>query len=276
MDRPLPTLLVVGHAEHAEMQAVADCVAELVPTKQLFRAVTIADAENRPASGEVFPDVVIVCQLWPDEFTRNDIEWLFARFPLAAVLVCCGSWCDSDGRNRHLWPPAVRVPAAASAAVIRRVWEEAVAGRPPLPATASIEEVFARQHAGSIKNIAHGKHGCIGVASADPAIRSWMNDTLAAAGFPTAVDTPEKTAWRAAIWDAPVWGERAMSELRQFRDAHEGIPLLALIGGLRPHQAEEATACGADCVLPKIAPIDTILESLAALMDDADVARPDG
>ncbi|QDT51005.1 hypothetical protein Pan258_50880 [Symmachiella dynata] len=268
MERPLPTLLLVGNAEHAEMHCVAETVAILVPTKQLFRAEAIADIEPVLATSGAFPDLVIVCQTWPDEFTRGEISHLFEMFPLATVLCCFGSWCESDGRNRDLWPPATRTAAAESAGLIRRVWEDAAAGRPPLPATAAIEEVFERQHAGAIGHLGRDKTGSVHVSSADPAIRAWLNDALVAANFQTAAaDAP----WQAAIWDAPVWDERAAQQLKRFHDAHPDKGILVLIGSMRPHQAQQAQACGGDCVLPKTAPIDTIMESLATLLDDADV-----
>lgn len=268
MDRPLPTLLLVGNAGHAEMHCVAEAVATLVPTKQLFRAAAIADIESVLANSGAFPDLVIVCQTWPDEFTRAEISHLFEKFPLATVLCCFGSWCDSDGRNRDLWPPATRTAAAESAGLIRRVWEDAAASRPPLPATAAIEEVFERQHAGTIGHLGRDKTGSVHVSSADPAIRAWLNDALIAASFQTAsADAP----WQAAIWDAPVWDDRAAEKLKHFHDAHPDKGVLVLIGGMRPHQAQQAEKCGGDCVLPKTAPIDTILESLATLLDDADV-----
>ena len=158
MDCPLPTLLLVGNAGHAEMRTVADTVATLVPSKQLFRAVAISDIEQVLAPHHAFPDLVIVCQTWPDDFTRGEISRLFEMFPLAAVLCCFGSWCDSDGRSRDLWPPATRVSASASAGLIRRIWDGAATGRPPLPKTAAIEEVFARQHAGTIGHLGRNKN----------------------------------------------------------------------------------------------------------------------
>ena len=109
MERPLPTLLVLGNLGHAEMRPVADCLAEIVPSKQLIRAEDTLHWNLLCNTGAVFPDVIVVCQTWPDEYSRGDVEQLFARCPLAAVMVCCGSWCDSDGRTRDLWPPATRV-----------------------------------------------------------------------------------------------------------------------------------------------------------------------
>ena len=268
MDRPLPTLLLVGNAGHAEMHSVAETVATLVPTKQLFRAAAISDIEPVLATHGAFPDLVIVCQTWPDEFTRAEISRLFEMFPLAAVLCCFGSWCDSDGRNRDLWPSATRTAAAESAGLIRQAWEDAAAGRPPLPATAAIEEVFARQHAGTIGHLGRNKIGSVHISSADPAIRAWLNDALVAASFQTAASD---AAWHAAIWDAPVWDDRAARQLKHFHDAHPDKGVLVLIGGMRPHQERQAEECGGDCVLPKTAPIDTILESLAELLDDEDV-----
>ncbi len=268
MDGPLPNVLLIGQADHAEMQPVAETLADLIPNNQLFHVATIAEAATFAAEREIYPAFVIVCQTWPDEYAPSEAGRLFELYPLAVVLCCYGSWCDSDGRNRHIWPPAVRVPVQSSPALIRELWENLIAGEAPLPFTASIEDVFLRLHGQKISpklgQSGDRSQATIEVVSGDTAIRQWLQDALRAAGFQVATATGA-TMPDATVWDAAVWDERAAEELRQFHEAAADRPLLVLIGGAWPHKIEQARACGADCVLPKIAPITTVLEQLAAL-----------
>jgi DNA-binding NarL/FixJ family response regulator len=156
------------------------------------------------------------------------------------------------------------------------MWECRLAGKAPLPATASIEEAFERLHGCAIPThlgqsiVAGGAR--IEVVSADPAIRHWLKDALQAAGF-VSLENGNNLPADAAVWDAPVWDDRAAEELRQFHNADASRPLLVLIGGVRPHQIAEARACGADRVLPKIAPITAILEQLAELIKSSAKSR---
>ena len=92
---------------------------------------------DRSRQADWFPDLVIVCQHWPDEFSEHEIHRLLARYPLARVICCYGPWCRSDGRRRDLWPFAVRVPVEEAAGRIRREREVLAGRRQPLPLTAS-------------------------------------------------------------------------------------------------------------------------------------------
>ena len=122
----------------------------------LRRAVEAADAEAevrrlpgvdeavRAAAEEGWhADLVLVCQHWTREYTERDVLTLLRAFPLARIVCCYGPWCASDGRSGTAWPPAVRVPLDEAAARIRQEFE-VLAGRcPPLPLTASRDEIFA-------------------------------------------------------------------------------------------------------------------------------------
>ena len=56
------------------------------------------------------PDLVVVLQETPDQFSSGGIQQLLAAWPLARLIVCHGPWCNGDGRNRDAWPLAARVP----------------------------------------------------------------------------------------------------------------------------------------------------------------------
>ncbi len=263
MDRPLPSVLLVGRADHREMRPVAETLADLIPRNQLFRAEQFPDVERFHTESENHPELVIVCQHWSEEYTRVEADRIFEWFPLACILCCYGSWCDSDGRSGTPWPPAVRVPVGSCPSLIHQLWDDLKASRPRLPSTASIEDAFRRLHSDILDQQLTAPVS-VQVISTDTAVRDWLHDALAAGGFEIA-DQAGSEPPDVILWDAPVWNDLAKADLREIHNAQAGIPLLALIGGVRPHQIDQARDCGAADVLPKIAPIATILSRLADL-----------
>lgn len=99
-------------------------------------------AHARDSAGEWFPQLVLVCQQWPDEFAENDVWRLIGLYPLARLVCCYGPWCESDGRTRETWPLSVRVPVRSVADRIRRELDVITGLVRPLPLTASRDEVF--------------------------------------------------------------------------------------------------------------------------------------
>jgi hypothetical protein len=137
------TLLVIGDFLSATMEPVRICVEALIDGGNDARfAASVPGISERPEDSGWFPDLVVVCQHWPEEFTEQDVRRLLRMYPLARVTCCYGLWCESDGRNRDIWPLSVRVPVRSAADRIGRELEVIAGFRRPLPLTASRDEVF--------------------------------------------------------------------------------------------------------------------------------------
>jgi hypothetical protein len=136
-------VLVVGDLFALEMQIVERRVEELARGACDVRIVAnVADALAKCSSEAWHPDLVTICQLWPDEYTAAEVRQLMGAFPLARLICCYGPWCASDGRTRDVWPLSVRVPAAFAAQRIALELEVLAGTRWPLPLTASRDEIF--------------------------------------------------------------------------------------------------------------------------------------
>lgn len=136
------TILVIGDLQRTEMRPVADWIAGRAANAEVrhIRSLTVASTEPPP-------DVVIVCQAWPDEFSASEVSTAISRWPLSVWVCCYGAWCASDGRTRSIWPVSVRVPVNEAAARLDHVWDIVVKQRgSPLPLTASRDEVFEFDH----------------------------------------------------------------------------------------------------------------------------------
>jgi hypothetical protein len=135
-------LLVIGNIDSAEMCSVrqsVDAVARRGADVRFAATVGAAAASNET---NWFPELVVVGQHWPDEFTPAEVRRLLSRFPLARLVCCYGLWCESDGRSRDLWPLSVRVSVRCAADRMHRELEVLAGLRATLPWTASRDECF--------------------------------------------------------------------------------------------------------------------------------------
>jgi hypothetical protein len=137
-----PRIVLLGDSASAAMRPVLEALQRLLPAADVRCAGSIEDAAQQFGSGDWHPDLVVVCQHWPDEFPFSEVDRLFRAFPLARSVVAYGAWCASDGRTRSIWPLAVRVPVSEVEDRLRRELEVVRGTRSPLPLTASRDEIF--------------------------------------------------------------------------------------------------------------------------------------
>lgn len=256
-------LLLIGRSEPAEMQPIRAFLARECTAADLRTAVDLDAALRLVRAENWFPDLVVVLQNWPDEYSRRDIEALIAASPLARIVCCYGAWCDSDGRTRTLWPPAVRVSTLAATLRLQHELELLRGGRcgPVLPLTGGREEIFAYDHSQPVAATSGGAP--IAVISPDAAYAANLQTTLRMAGFSIAASSCEPTT-TAVVWDIDPWNEGIAAELTAFQQ-QRSLPILALMGFPRSDEIAAVKARGATAVIPKLGS----QAALIAAMQDA-------
>ena len=136
-----PAILLVGDWQRSEMSPIRVWIDSLGARAIVQQMAHLPEEMIEP------PDLVIVCQSWPDEFSAEEVSAALGRWPLALWICCYGAWCDSDGRTRTIWPISVRVPVREAALRLNHVWQVLTEQRgEPLPLTASRDEAFAFDH----------------------------------------------------------------------------------------------------------------------------------
>jgi hypothetical protein len=135
-------VLVIGDLFSPEMHSALRRVEELAQTGADLRICSDVSETLANCSAGWQPDLVIVCQRSPDEYTATGVRQLLRAFPLARLISCYGPWCASDGRTRDVWPLSIRVPAGMAARRIDLELEVLAGTRWPLPLTASRDEIF--------------------------------------------------------------------------------------------------------------------------------------
>ena len=181
-----PQLLVLGDWDRAEMATVRDWLRAVEPFANVRHQHRLPDSSQGALPDDSSPDMVIVCQSWPDEFSASDVSTSLGRWPLALWVCCFGSWCESDGRTRTIWPIGIRVPARAAVSRLTQLWEIVAHRRNELlPLTASRDEAFEfdtslRNAAARMRNTLRGQ--AVSIRSPDPALRQWLSDLVATLG----------------------------------------------------------------------------------------------
>lgn len=256
-------VLLLGDSTSDEMQSVTAFVSQHAAGEQLRSVRDVSQIADHADGNTWFPDLIVVCQTWPDQFSPRDVHDLLTQFPLARLVVCYGPWCDSDGRTRNGWPPATRVPAEWA---VRRIEAELtllksdVPAQRPLPLTAGRDEVFQADCTGSL--VRPKTTTCIAVLSSDRAWRQMFQQVLSKVGYDVVENIGRAET---LVWDADSWNNDRVTELRDLRAVYPATKCMAFTGFPRPHVTEELLGTGVDTVGFKLAPLTSTLDQLAVL-----------
>ena len=246
-------LLIVGQTQRAEAKPLVEWLASALSTAvhQHFSELTLAlEAASRTST---IPDLIVIVQSQPDEFSPTEIASLFAFAPLARVVVAYGAWCESDGRTRHAWPLAARVSLPNAPARIEREWRllNATPGIESLPFSSSREEVFAADHL-AFEQTASPK--TVLVISPDPAYRRYLNELLTAAGHTLDMGNLSEgsSTTTAILFDADPWEDSGPDHVRSLRQQYPLSNIIALMSASHPQHEAELIAAGVSSIRPKL------------------------
>ncbi len=237
-------ILQIGQAGRDELSPAAVELATLCTAARWTLETVSADALLRRLEGPI-PELVVVLERWPDEFTRPEVEALLARWPLARLVCVSGPWCDSAGRTRDIWPTAVRVPALEARERLCRECEALAAFTPPPPVTSSRTEAFAGWYlepappspagAGTRRDEPLSGSATLRIISPDPDYAAALADLCRAWPEPAGrlPDGADHTPPREVI----LWDVDAVIEGREEDDLSR---LAAALEGLRGGRGEQA------------------------------------
>lgn len=252
-----PQILVLGDWARTEMSPVREWVQNIGVSARVFHQPSLTMPEkNIDELGTASPDMVVVCQSWPDEFSAAEVAVQLGRWPLALWVCCFGCWCESDGRTRTIWPIGIRVPARVAVARLKRLWA-IVTGRlqGPLPITASRDEAYefdATFLSGRFSEACDVRGRAFIVRSPDPVMRQWLCNLVATLDVMSS--TGNRTALIAntiVLWDVdPDWSQ-ATDEIKVFVMQNVGTKIIALAGLPHPDFVESLLAVGVEAVVTK-------------------------
>ena len=98
-------ILVLGNVTRPELRDAWPCLHELGNVAEFADAGRAAAAL---AEERFSPDVIVVAQAFPGEFSHEAIDRLQRLAPLARVVGLMGSWCEGEMRSGSPWPATAR------------------------------------------------------------------------------------------------------------------------------------------------------------------------
>lgn len=174
MTRSQPGIWFIGEARDRELR---------FSLREMERLVRGLQMELRLSPEDIPPgetaDLIVVLQDWSDQYSQRQVNAVIsATGGTGRLLVTYGAWCESDGRNRSLWPHAVRVPARLAPERLRRELQHIRNGQPGLPLTASRDERFEHNYAAKPASI----EAAVGLLIEDRELTTAFAERLKVAG----------------------------------------------------------------------------------------------
>jgi hypothetical protein len=110
-DRPVEpkarlNVFLVGKSDRAEFAAARD---ELFRLARVTLAWDIAEAIGLLRGNGRHPDVIVLAQAIPGEFSPEGVETLRRAAPLARLVGLLGTWCEGEMRTGDPWPGVIRL-----------------------------------------------------------------------------------------------------------------------------------------------------------------------
>jgi len=264
-----PAVLILSQIRTAEMQPALAAIERHFPGADLRFLADPSSVERHVTQEGWFPDLAVIFQHWPGEYTATDADRLLTLLPLARWICIRGAWCESDGRNGTAWPDAICVPARSAAPRIRLERSVLDGTANALPLTASRDENFTFEHMSphnDTPQVAVGKSRKVTTLTNDAELRSVLHDLLAASGFNSERSLEDDSASDAFVWDAdPISADRC-DELRRIHAAHPHAVIVAISTMAHPEDIEVLSACGAADVVPKLHFAEMLPRSLQAAL----------
>lgn len=241
---------------------------------ELQTVSSLSQLRQQITSGSLLPDVGVIVEDHPQQYTVADVTALFSASPLTRWVCVRSDWCESATRTGTVWPPAVTVPARLFADRWRRECAVLAGELPPLPLTAGIDEAFLFNASLSERKSTLAVEGQLIVSSPDRAIRDWLREffalelPLATVAYisddgncePPGLSPAAKIA--GVIFDLDPGTETQQAQLQSWRDSHADISVIALqTMPARQHVDRWATA--GVTLLPKLGGSGQILQALS-------------
>jgi hypothetical protein len=255
-------VLVVGETQRPEFR---EARASLASGCRVREAADVESAVAVLSGAEFVPEVIVVAQAYPGQFSPAQIDRLRRLAPLARVLGLLGSWCEGEMRSGRPWPGAIRVYWHQWLPRWHQELARLRSGRCPawgLPITATEEE---RLLASADQPPARCE-GLIAIHARRFEVEDWLSAACRSRGYRTEWLQPHRPL-RAegavgAIFDGTDLAGEELGQLARLVAALPGVPILVVMDFTRIEDHQRARSLGATAVLSKPLLLDDLFWQL--------------
>ncbi|MGD0517939.1 MAG: hypothetical protein ABSA26_10430 [Thermoguttaceae bacterium] len=256
------SILVLGEIDRPEFLGVRSTLKSL---GRISCLTEVKQAIKALEAGEIIPDVIVIAQAFPGQFSHQDADRLRRLAPLGRIVRLLGSWCEGEIRSGQPLPAAVRIYWHQWNARAGRELHRLIQGQCPswgLPETATEEERLLQSMAQTPR---HGQ-GLIAIHARGFAMEDWLSTACRTCGYSTVRLRPAHYTLiegaAAAVFDASDLRGEELDQLRRLTGALGHTPVIALLGFPRIEDERRALAAGAAAVLSKPLYLDDLLWQL--------------
>jgi hypothetical protein len=255
------SILLLGQTNRTEFEQARNILASFGNVWE-FSDVVLAAAALTDA--EAVPDMIVVAQAFPGQFSHQAIDRLRRLAPLARVIGLMGSWCEGEMRTGWPWPGVVRTYWHQWAARCNRELRRLVRGETcswSLPPTATEEERLLANTGVSWPR----REGVVVIRARSHETADWLSAACRSRGFATvwqrAPGVTRVEGATATIFDAGSFCPEEYEELERLAGA-QSAPVVAILAFPRVEDRRRALSAGAAAVLSKPLTIDDLFWEL--------------
>lgn len=261
------SILLVGNTDRSEFRqarAALDGQARVFPVPDAESAATAL------TDGQVVPDVIVVVQAFPAQFSHQAIDRLRRLAPLSRVLGLMGSWCEGEMRTGEPWPGAIRIYWHQWLPRCDRELRRMRSGRCSawgLPVTATEEE---RLMLGPDEP-PEKRQGLIAIYARPFEMEEWLSASLCSRGLSTVWLRPPRPARiegaTAAIFDGSDLCGGELDEFEHMVATLGPAPIIALLDFPRIDDCHRALSAGAAAVVSKPLHVEDLFWELDRVLE---------
>ena len=267
------SVLLVGDAERSEFREAG---AALDAARHVTCVADPTSAEAVLRDGRLAPDVIVLAQVYPAQFSHDSIDRLRRLAPLARILGLMGSWCEGEIRTGKPWPATLRI-----------YWHQWIARYDQqlghmrrdecsvwgLPITSTDEEQLMLAAERPIAP----RQGLIALFTRRYEMEDWLSAACRARGYSTVWLRPPRPARvegaTAALFDGSDCRGDELAALKHLAatlgplPGVEAVPVIALLDFPRIEDQRRALSAGAAAVMSKPLLVDDLFWQLDRLLD---------
>jgi CheY-like chemotaxis protein len=235
--------------------------------------------------GEVVPDLIVIAQTFPGQFSHHEVDQLRRLAPLSQIVGIMGSWCEGEMRTGAPWPGVVRTYWHQWAARSSQQLERLAKGKCcswTLPSTTTEEErLLADQglhgHCPHPDPLPKGEgtssffSGLVVISAQSREMAQWLTAACRGHGYATVWQRlparPQVAGAAAAIFDGTDLGSEEYRELQRLVAAVHPAPVIVLLAFPRIEDRDRARSAGAAAVVSKPVNVDDLIWEVGGRVD---------
>jgi len=267
------SILLLGDGNRPEFRNARACL------DRWATVATFSDPDSAAAAlaeGRETPDVIVVAQAFPGQFSHAAVDRLRRLAPLARILGLMGSWCEGEMRTGSPWPGVVRTYwhqwVARGSRELRRLACGQI-GSWALPVTATEEERLLVDTTEPRSQ----QRGLAVLHSRSSETAEWLSAACRSRGLATIwrreTTTDQVRGAAAGIFDGSDLSENECEELHDLVVALHPAPIIVLLAFPRIDQYERALSVGATAVLSKPPAVEDLFWELDRVVGETPTVR---